>query len=78
MVVCCCMRVVIVVMWSMIVVVVWSVKVVVVAMAIRVSMTDHQVCSGFTPKLHELYFCFAFALLKLEIWKFVFEQLKHG
>ena len=72
------MRVVIVVMCSMIVVVVWSVKVVVVAMAIRVNMTDHQVCSGFTPKLHELYFCFAFALLQLEIWKFVFEQLKHG
>ena len=39
------MRVVIVVMWSMIVVVVWSVKMVVVAMAIRVNMTDHQVCS---------------------------------
>ena len=70
MVVCCCMRVVIVVMWSMIVVVVWSVsvavvwsvKVVVVAMAIRVNMTDHQVCSRFTPKLHELFlFCFGFA-----------------
>ena len=51
------MRVVIVVMWSMIVVVVWSVgvvvwsvKVVVVAMAIRVNMTDHQVCSRFTPR----------------------------
>ena len=59
-VVCCCMGVVIVVMWSMIVVVVWSVsvvvvwsvKVVVVAMAIRVNMTDHKVWTFSGPVDH--------------------------